>query len=42
MGSLRLRDVVRHRLATLEPRAMLDRVDAAFRADQPPQCTTRF
>jgi predicted N-acetyltransferase YhbS len=42
MGSLRLRDVVRHRLATLEPRAKLGLVDAAFRADQPPICTTRF
>ncbi len=42
MGSLRLRDVVRHRLAVLEPRAKLDLVDAAFRAEQPPQCTTRF
>jgi len=42
MGSLRLRDLVRHRLATVEPRAQLDRVDAAFRADQPPYCTTRF
>jgi predicted acetyltransferase len=42
MGSLRLRDVVRHRLATLEPREQLDRVDAAFRAEQPPYCTTRF
>ncbi|MEA2688280.1 MAG: hypothetical protein QOD51_887, partial [Candidatus Eremiobacteraeota bacterium] len=42
MGSLRLRDVVRHRLATLQPRAKLDLVDAAFRADHPPICTTRF
>lgn len=42
MGSLRLRDVVRHRLATLQPRAKLDLVDTAFRADEPPQCTTRF
>jgi predicted N-acetyltransferase YhbS len=42
MGSLRLRDVVRHRLASVEPRTHLDSVDAAFRAADPPQCTTRF
>jgi predicted acetyltransferase len=42
MGSLRLRDAVRHRVATLEPRAMLERADAAFATPQPPQCTTRF
>ncbi len=42
MGSLRLRDVVRHRLATLEPRTCLAQADAAFRADAPPQCATRF
>ena len=42
MGSLRLRDLVAHRLATLNPPAMLDRIDAAFHTDQPPQCTTRF
>lgn len=42
MGSLRLRDVVRHRLATVEPRAKLAEVDAAFRADRPPVTMTRF
>jgi predicted acetyltransferase len=42
MGSLRLRDVVRNGLATVEPRAKLDVIDAAFRADQPPYCMTRF
>jgi hypothetical protein len=42
LGSLRVRDVVRHRLATVEPAGALDLVDAAFRADQPPYCTTRF
>jgi GNAT superfamily N-acetyltransferase len=42
LGSLTVRDVVRHRLATVEPARSLDVVDAAFRADQPPYCTTRF
>jgi predicted acetyltransferase len=42
LGSLRLRDVVHHSLATVEPARALDIVDAAFRADQPPYCTTRF
>ena len=42
MGSLGLRDAVRHRLATLEPREGLDQLDAALRADRPPVCTTRF
>ena len=42
MGSLRLRDVVAHGLATLEPPSRLPIVDAAFRADAPPQCATRF
>ena len=42
LGSLRVRDVVRHRLAAVEPARALDMVDAAFRADQPPYCTTRF
>ncbi|HEY0383073.1 MAG TPA: GNAT family N-acetyltransferase [Candidatus Elarobacter sp.] len=42
LGSLRVRDVVHHRLATVEPARALDIVDAAFRADQPPVCTTRF
>jgi hypothetical protein len=42
MGSLRLRDVVRHRLATLEPRERLGMVDAALAAAQPPFCATRF
>jgi predicted N-acetyltransferase YhbS len=42
MGSLRLRDVVRHRLAALEPRERLETVDAAFAVAQPPVCATRF
>ena len=42
LGSLRVRDLVRHRLATIEPARAADIVDAAFRADQPPVCTTRF
>jgi predicted acetyltransferase len=42
MGSLRLGDVVRHRLAALEPREQLEMVDAAFAVAQPPFCATRF
>jgi predicted N-acetyltransferase YhbS len=42
LGSLRVRDVVRHRLATVEPARATTLVDGAFRADQPPYCTTRF
>jgi predicted acetyltransferase len=42
LGSLRLRDVVRHRLATLGPRERLETVDAAFAVAQPPICVTRF
>jgi predicted acetyltransferase len=42
LGSLRVADLVRHRLATVEPIGALQLVDAAFRADQPPYCTTRF
>ena len=42
MGALRLRDLIRNGLAAVEPRAMADRVDAAFRADEPPVCITRF
>jgi GNAT superfamily N-acetyltransferase len=42
VGSLSVRDLVRHRLATVEPAHAADIVDAAFRADQPPVCTTRF
>lgn len=42
LGSLRLRDAVAHRLATLTPADTLARVDAAFRSETPPQCTTRF
>jgi predicted acetyltransferase len=41
-GSLRLRDLARNGLATVEPPAMLERADAAFRAEQPPVCITRF
>lgn len=42
LGSLRVQDLVRHRLATVEPAHAVSRIDAAFRADQPPYCTTRF
>jgi predicted acetyltransferase len=42
LGSLQLRDVVAHRLAKVEPADTLALVDAAFRAEQPPVCTTRF
>jgi hypothetical protein len=42
VGSLSVRDLVRHRLATVEPAHAVDIVDAAFRVDQPPVCTTRF
>jgi predicted acetyltransferase len=42
LGSLRLRDVVAHRLATVEPIEKLALVDAAFRSESPPFCTTRF
>lgn len=42
VGSLRVGDLVRTGLASVEPLAMLDTVDAAFRADRPPVCITRF
>jgi predicted acetyltransferase len=42
LGSLRLREAVRHRLATLEPRERLETVEAAFAVAQPPVCATRF
>ena len=42
LGSLHVTDLVRHRLATVEPERATSLVDAAFRADQPPYCTTRF
>ncbi len=42
LGSLRLSDVVRHRLANLEPRERLGLVDSAFAAPMPPICATRF
>lgn len=42
MGSLRLNEVVRHGLASVEPPARLAQVDAVFRAADPPQCMTRF
>ncbi len=42
MGALRLRDLVRYGLATLEPASLLARVDDAFRTDAPPWCATRF
>lgn len=42
MGSLRVSDLVRHRLATVEPARAVQLVDRAFRSDQPPYCTTRF
>ena len=42
LGSLRLRDVVRQGLASIEPASALPQADAAFRADDKPQCVTRF
>ncbi|HEY0614104.1 MAG TPA: GNAT family N-acetyltransferase [Candidatus Elarobacter sp.] len=42
LGSLSLHDVVRARLARLEPSGMLARVAAAFAVERPPVCTTRF
>jgi hypothetical protein len=42
MGSLDLRALVRHRVATLEPEVLLDRVDRAFLPDQRPVSTARF
>lgn len=42
VGSLRLRDLLRRRLASVEPRDRLAQVDAAFACSQPPICTTRF
>jgi predicted N-acetyltransferase YhbS len=42
LGSLRVADLVRHRLATVEPARAANLVDAAFRADRPPYCMTRF
>ncbi|BDE08192.1 hypothetical protein WPS_34680 [Vulcanimicrobium alpinum] len=41
-GSLRLRDVARHRLATVEPASALPRVAELFDTQTPPVCTTRF
>mgnify|MGYP003623184589 CR=1 FL=1 len=41
-GSLRLHDLVRHRLATVTPNGALDRVAALLDAPQRPVCTTRF
>lgn len=41
-GSLDLRPLVRYRNAVLEPEAMLDRVDRAFRPDQRPITHARF
>ena len=42
VGSVDLRALVRHRLATIEPYALLDRADRAFRPELRPVCTTRF
>lgn len=42
VGSLRLRDLVRHRLAAVEPAGALGRVADFFHTDEPPLCTTRF
>ncbi|MDB5095388.1 MAG: putative GCN5-like N-acetyltransferase [Candidatus Eremiobacteraeota bacterium] len=42
VGSLALRDVVRHRLASVEPASALASVARAFAADQPPASTARF
>ncbi len=41
-GSLRVRELVRRRLAELVPAAALERVARALDAGQPPICTTRF
>ncbi|HEV3085834.1 MAG TPA: GNAT family N-acetyltransferase [Candidatus Elarobacter sp.] len=42
LGSLRLRDAVANRLATLEPADKLALLDAAFRSEEKPRCNTRF
>jgi len=42
VGSLALRDLVRHRLAGVEPASALTSVARAFAADQPPASTARF
>ncbi len=42
VGSLALRDLVRHRLAGIEPASALAPVARAFAADQPPASTARF
>jgi hypothetical protein len=42
VGSLDLPALVRHRLAALEPAAMLPRVARAFAVEQRPICNTRF
>jgi predicted acetyltransferase len=42
VGSLALRDLVRHRLAGIEPASALTPVARAFAADQPPASTARF
>ncbi|GAC1309408.1 MAG: hypothetical protein NVS2B3_09480 [Vulcanimicrobiaceae bacterium] len=42
VGSLGLRALVRHRLATLEPASMFATVARAFHTDAPPLCETRF
>ncbi|MDB5041953.1 MAG: putative GCN5-like N-acetyltransferase [Candidatus Eremiobacteraeota bacterium] len=42
VGSLALRDLVRHRLASIEPASALASVARAFAADQPPASTARF
>ncbi|GAC1459129.1 MAG: GNAT family N-acetyltransferase [Vulcanimicrobiaceae bacterium] len=41
-GSVRLRDLLHHRLATLEPASAQRRVAQIVDADLPPVCTTRF
>ncbi len=42
VGSLDLRALVRHRLATLEPASLLPRAARAFAVDQRPICNARF
>ena len=42
VGSLHLRDALRHRLATVEPRELGAAVDALLAVERPPQSQTRF
>jgi predicted N-acetyltransferase YhbS len=42
VGSLSVRDAVRHRIASVEPSTALDAVSRVLHADQPPATTARF